>query len=465
MTQDLHDIDEDICKEIGAAIRSGNCVLLAGLGFSLLTCATENQLPQIYLRNLLERMLEWCNAKQLTALQGSSSKLKELGNQSSLYLVARQIEEQLVALSDKRTCLKEALLQDRIALKQIYDLLAQIPFRAYISTSYDTFIEDEYQRIKGPSKLTKFYRPSIDKAIEAYKKREPFILKLHGDIDGDNPEPIILSNRAISSIAGNMISYPNDLRKVLSDSHTSTLLIGFDKADPDLEELKRLINNERAVKCWMLVPKGHLSSSEIEQLQKYDGITAIEYRDLAELKHFFKTLDRVSSTSRATKVYISYSLEDEAMKEKLSKQLKVMAFPGLNVEWLEGDIGAGEEKGPEILSRLKTADIILLLVSVEYLISLKEVNDGNNLMNESEIELEMANAVQRHTDGKARIIPVILRPCAWEDTPFFAKLQALPKAKRGNSIKPVSMWTKRDEVYLEIARSIKEAIVNWATKH
>jgi hypothetical protein len=465
MTQDLHDINEDTCKEIGAAIRSGNCVLLAGLGFSLLTCTTENQLPQIYLRNLLERMLEWCNAKQLIAPQGSSYKLKDLFNQSSLYKAALQVEEQLVEQSDKQTCLKEALSQDRVPLKQIYDLLVQIPFRAYISTSYDTFIEDEYQRIKDPSKLTKFYRPSINKAIEAYQKKEPFILKLHGDIDEDNREQIILSDRASSSSAGNMISYPNDLRKVLSDSYTSILLIGFDKADPDLEELKRLINNQRAVKCWMLVPNGHLSLSEIEQLQKDDGITAIEYSGLAELKDFFKTLDRVSSTSRPTKIYISYSLADEAMKEKLSKHLKVMSFPGLNVEWLEGDIGAGEEKEPEILNRLKTADIILVLVSVEYLFSLKEVADGNNAISKSEIELEMTNAVQRHTNGKARVIPVILRPCEWKDTEFFAKLQVLPKAKKGDSIKAVSSWPRPDEVYLEIARAIKTAILDWATKH
>ena len=51
----------------------------------------------------------------------------------------------------------------------------------------------------------------------------------------------------------------------------------------------------------------------------------------------------------------------------------------------------------EILKRLQKAEIISVLISAKYLTSLKD----NHL-----IELEMTNAVKRHTKGEARVIPV-----------------------------------------------------------
>lgn len=331
-------------------------------------------------------------------------------------------------------------------MKYIHSLIAQIPFRAYISTGYDTFIEDEYQAIKTPSKLTKYYRSSINEAIEAYRRKECFILKLHGDTE--NPDPIILSKRA------SVISYPSELREILSAS--TTLLIGFEKEDSDLEDIKRLIGDNELRKCWMVVPKGHLSSNEMKQLQEYDKITTIEYVGLVELKRLFITIEKLSSGLRTTEIYISYALEDEKMKVKLMDQLKIMAFPELEPIWLDGEIGAGEEMEEEILKRLQKAEIILVLISAKYLTSLKD----NHL-----IELEMTNAVKRHTKGEARVIPVILRPCAWEDTPFFAKLQVLPKSKKDKSIKPINNWSNRDQVYYEVALDIKKAIENWAKTH
>jgi hypothetical protein len=49
----------------------------------------------------------------------------------------------------------------------------------------------------------------------------------------------------------------------------------------------------------------------------------------------------------------------------------------------------------------------------------------------------MKRAIECHNEGTARVIPIILRPCDWQDSPF-SKLQVL--LKEG---KPVTLWVDR----------------------
>jgi hypothetical protein len=67
--------------------------------------------------------------------------------------------------------------------------------------------------------------------------------------------------------------------------------------------------------------------------------------------------------------------------------------------------------------------------------------------------VEMTRAMERHEDGTARVIPVILRPCIWNELPF-GKLQALPAYA-----KAVTKWPNRDDAFLNIASGI-EAVAN-----
>jgi hypothetical protein len=64
-------------------------------------------------------------------------------------------------------------------------------------------------------------------------------------------------------------------------------------------------------------------------------------------------------------------------------------------------------------------------------------------------DIELERAVERHAAGEARVIPIILRPCMWHQTPF-SKLQALPKDARA-----VSLWADRDEVLVSVAEGIR----------
>jgi tetratricopeptide (TPR) repeat protein len=137
------------------------------------------------------------------------------------------------------------------------------------------------------------------------------------------------------------------------------------------------------------------------------------------------------------RVFISYSHEDEALRASLDKHLSQLRHDGLIESWHDHQIAPGKEWENEIFAALEAADIVLLLVSASFIAS--EFCYGR----------EMTLALQRHENGLARVVPVILRPCDWETAPF-GKLQALPALARA-----ITTWSNQDEAFLNVARGIR----------
>ena len=141
-----------------------------------------------------------------------------------------------------------------------------------------------------------------------------------------------------------------------------------------------------------------------------------------------------------TTVFFSYSHADENLRDMLEKHLSALKHQGLIDTWHDRRIRAGDEFSSEISDNLERADMILLLVSADF-ISSRYCYD-----------VEMTRALERHQGGEAKVIPVILRACDWKDTPF-GKLLAVPK----DSL-PVRSWPDIDDAFLDVVRSLKAAI-------
>jgi hypothetical protein len=71
---------------------------------------------------------------------------------------------------------------------------------------------------------------------------------------------------------------------------------------------------------------------------------------------------------------------------------------------------------------------------------------------------EMRAALRRHAKGLARVIPIILRPVDWTGTPI-GRLLATPR-----DAKPVTTWHRRDDAFLDVAKSIRQAAEEAAAK-
>jgi tetratricopeptide (TPR) repeat protein len=141
------------------------------------------------------------------------------------------------------------------------------------------------------------------------------------------------------------------------------------------------------------------------------------------------------------KIFLSYSHEeDEALKNELIVHLTTLKRQGKILTWQDREIEAGAEWDTQIKQQLEAAEIILLLISAQFIAS------------DYCYDLEMQRAVERHDGGTARVIPIILRACDWQHTPF-AKLQALPQDG-----KPITKWDDRDEAFLNVVQGIRLAV-------
>src|SRR6266581_9251503 len=113
------------------------------------------------------------------------------------------------------------------------------------------------------------------------------------------------------------------------------------------------------------------------------------------------------------KIFFCYAHEDEPLLNKLKAHLRPLQRQGLIDVWYDRDIDAGIEWEQAIKEQLNISQIILLLVSPDFMDS--DYCYGT----------EMKLALKRHEQKEAQVIPVILRPCLWKSSPL-GKLQALP---------------------------------------
>ena len=145
-------------------------------------------------------------------------------------------------------------------------------------------------------------------------------------------------------------------------------------------------------------------------------------------------------------VFISYSHRDEDFKDELVVHLASLKRQGKICAWQDRDIEAGAEWDAEIQQQLESAEIVLLLITPRFLAS------------DYCFDLEMQRAVERHDEGSARVIPIIIKPCDWQGTPF-SKLQVVPK-----DAKPITKWGDQDEAFLDSMKGIRRAVESLQAK-
>ena len=146
------------------------------------------------------------------------------------------------------------------------------------------------------------------------------------------------------------------------------------------------------------------------------------------------------------KAFISYSHKDQKLRKELDNHLSNLKRQGVISSWFDGDIVPGIEWRSQIMEHLNTAQIILLLISADFMAS------------DFCYSIEMTQAVARHKANEARVLPIILRPTDWKNAPF-TELQALPAEG-----KPVTSWPTHDIAFENVIQGIRIAIDDLAQK-
>ena len=156
--------------------------------------------------------------------------------------------------------------------------------------------------------------------------------------------------------------------------------------------------------------------------------------------HFSDQLIPIPSAANGVRVFISYAHKDEGIKEELTKHFIGLRRNKRIIDWNDRMILPGDAWDAAIQKALEEADIVLFLISADFIAS--------DYINNVEIE----RAIARHDQGLTRLIPILVRPCDFANSSL-SHIQALPR-----DAKPITSWDDLDQALLHIVNEFKTII-------
>ena len=139
-------------------------------------------------------------------------------------------------------------------------------------------------------------------------------------------------------------------------------------------------------------------------------------------------------------LFICYAHANERTVRQLIPSLKVLARRGYVTPWRDTDFVPGEDWDETIKERLSNAQVILFMVSRDFLAS--------KYITEQERPLAMSLMAKE----KAVVVPILLSPCSWREEDF-SKLENLP-----HKDDPVSSFNPRENAWALVEEGIKAAV-------
>src|SRR5829696_9559989 len=148
-----------------------------------------------------------------------------------------------------------------------------------------------------------------------------------------------------------------------------------------------------------------------------------------------------TAAGKPLRIFCSYSHKDEEYLNELRDSLQTLERQGLIQLWHDREITAGKEWREVIDEELQGADIILLLVSRDFIAS------------DFAYEEEMKRAIERHERGETCVIPLIVRPTPSLEGAPFKNIQSIPR-----DMIPVTAWDDRDKAWVNIEAEIRRVV-------
>ena len=209
-----------------------------------------------------------------------------------------------------------------------------------------------------------------------------------------------------------------------------------DKPDPPMNDstlrLLALEKERLRLEQDIILLKANQSDSSAEDLSEQLRVNQTERITAA--------VQGLSGRDRPVNVFISYAREDASYCEQLSRHLSNLQELGLIRPWIDREINPGGSWDSDIRDAVNSAELILFLVSADFLASgyIRGV--------------EMARAFERLQNGETTVLPVVIRPVDLAGNRL-NKLQLLPTDGRS-----IDSWPNQDEAYVDVVSGIRRVI-------
>ena len=420
------------------AINNGSCIVL--LGPKISTAKKDGQ-------SLYEAF-----SKSLTAELKKEKIAYDKTHEGSLtYIMQRYTTIPNVAPSDPGFEAKKFYKEYEGEFNVVQQTLAELPINMVINTSPDNAM---VHALKNAGKFKTIhawydYRKEQKQEFDTPTAEAPLVFNLFGYYEQAG-SLVLTESDQVEFMKNVLKDQPPLPPKLLSqlDSRKTYLFLGFDWEQWNLRLLLQAMN--LAKECNILA-----HSQEEVKLQattrdfyessfRFSFITENIEKFVAELKEkYSKSSPETETTTEKKKLFIVADPKDEDFKNELFKNLKPLAAD----VWHEGLIEAGSEVDATVLENLENANIILLLISADFLAS------------DAIFKREWKVALKKHKDKSAIVIPIITRTCNWEESsPDLTKMDPILPRKGIEVGKAISSWDNPDDAYSMIVKEIQDLL-------
>ncbi|MCP5102424.1 MAG: toll/interleukin-1 receptor domain-containing protein [bacterium] len=113
-------------------------------------------------------------------------------------------------------------------------------------------------------------------------------------------------------------------------------------------------------------------------------------------------------------VFISYSHKDETWKDRVMTHLGVLEKEGILKQWDDRRIGTGAHWFPQIETQLGQAKVVVMLITADFLTSPFILGE------------EVPRILERRKRDRILVVPVVVKPCAWQSVKWLSSVQLFP---------------------------------------
>ena len=138
-------------------------------------------------------------------------------------------------------------------------------------------------------------------------------------------------------------------------------------------------------------------------------------------------------------IFCCYAHKDQNLLRELEFKLASLKRTHPIKLWYDANISPGMDWENEVHLHLNQTQIVLLLVSPDFM-------DSDYCYSVTK------RAMERQKRDGTKVIPIIMRPVYWKSAPF-GSLPAFPTEE-----KPVTTWNNRDEALLDVAEGIRKVV-------
>lgn len=395
-----------IPPELIQAIRNNRCILFVGAGLSA-KVQRHNKKGLPLWGAFLEELIAWAKSKN-TMFWNGAEEIENIIKKGNYLLAAQELQES-ITLGEFAEFLNSVFRDKNVVPSNTHKNIFKIPFRAILTTNYDTLIEGAYALTHEGQVPIKFTQEDLKTISSPLRSEEFFIFKIHGDID--RPESIVLGSRNYNQLLFRTPEYLHFL-ETLFTTHT-VLFVGFSGSDNDLDfVIDRLstIYSRTLNKHYILLPNTKFNLTEKRRLLLDRRLEVIEYEQdpkHLQVDYFFDSLNEILNPSKPSKkpkvttrrgLHVSEFLiiSSKAFQQKYDSVVTQAVRKYNKSGSMSWYFGLDSEKDLSVLNTLiETANNVIMFFD-------------KDVLKHKEIESMFELLTLREVDNKVKIIPIAI---------------------------------------------------------